>query len=383
MNTIELTKKLISIPSYVDDRTDESAIAEYIYQYLCSSTNLIVEKQFITTTRFNVIAYSRSCATQASRMIAADLLIINHMDTVEPKQGWKYNQFEATKVGKKLFGLGATDTKANIAAMMKTAQKIAGEKIAFLFYCDEEYDFVGMKRFVSEYPKKMKVAKCLSVDGENLGIRLGCRGLIEVDAIVRGSSGHSADPNNGINAIRLATGAIDQLERALIPQVAAGLGYPTLNLAAINGGLLLRENPVTLGKEGNNIADYCQFTLECRTNNLVDAQKLLSLLEQKVSLREGKLDIQNIRHDLSAWESKLSGVTDIAEIIKQNNPRAAVVDVSRSGYLDIAMVKEAFDCPCISTGVIGGNGHAANEWVDTDSIYRLEQILAKVVQLYD
>ena len=44
---IEITKKLISLPSWVDDKNDESEIGEFIFQYLRENSNLQVEKQIV------------------------------------------------------------------------------------------------------------------------------------------------------------------------------------------------------------------------------------------------------------------------------------------------------------------------------------------------
>jgi acetylornithine deacetylase/succinyl-diaminopimelate desuccinylase-like protein len=76
MGTITLTKKLISIPSYVSKGVDENAKAEYIYQLLKNKSNLVVEKQYVEGKRFNVIAKDK---------YPTKLLLAGHIDTVEPK----------------------------------------------------------------------------------------------------------------------------------------------------------------------------------------------------------------------------------------------------------------------------------------------------------
>ena len=75
MNAVDLTKKLISIPSYVDSSTNEREIAEYVYQYLSNISWLTTVKQNVENNRFNVIAYSS---------LSPKLLLVGHLDTVQP-----------------------------------------------------------------------------------------------------------------------------------------------------------------------------------------------------------------------------------------------------------------------------------------------------------
>jgi len=80
MNTTDLTKKLVSIPSYVDTSTNEREIAEYVYQYLSTIPWLTTIKQDVKNDRFNVIAYSSP---------SPKLLLVGHLDTVQPSANWQ------------------------------------------------------------------------------------------------------------------------------------------------------------------------------------------------------------------------------------------------------------------------------------------------------
>lgn len=121
MDLIKLIKKLVSIKSYVDADDSEIAVADFIYSFLKKFTYLSVEKQYIGDKRFNVIARTPG---------KPKLLIAGHMDTVEPKQGWSQNQFEAKVVEDKIYGLGVLDMKSSLAVMLSVLSNASSAGIS-------------------------------------------------------------------------------------------------------------------------------------------------------------------------------------------------------------------------------------------------------------
>ena len=107
---------------------------------------------------------------------------------------------------------------------------------AFLFYIDEEYDFAGIKAFIKKYKNKIKPKRIISLDGSNLKITNGCRGLIEITCTIQGKSGHAAKPQSGINAINNSFLIIQKLSNWLKKFDNKNLGSTCLNLAYIKGG---------------------------------------------------------------------------------------------------------------------------------------------------
>jgi len=142
MNTIQLTKKLISIPSWVDKKTNEEKIGEFIYQYLQQFSWLTVQKQKVLGKRFNIIAKDR---------YPTELLLIGHMDTVQPKINWKTNPVKPVIKNSRLYGLGATDMKSGLASILNAITQSPTQGVMTLFYIDEEYDFLGSKKFLKEF----------------------------------------------------------------------------------------------------------------------------------------------------------------------------------------------------------------------------------------
>jgi len=84
MNTIQLTRKLVAIPSYVRGKTNEKKIGDFVFNYLKKIPYLKVKKQQLDNGRFNIIAETVG---------KPKLLLAGHLDTVEPKTGLIKNQF--------------------------------------------------------------------------------------------------------------------------------------------------------------------------------------------------------------------------------------------------------------------------------------------------
>ena len=130
MDTVEITKKLISIPSYVGRGCNEKNIGDFIFNYLKDLNWLTVIRQKVEGNRENIIAYD----TGKTRFLVCD-----HMDSVQPQSGWYSNPFKPRLSGNKLFGLGSTDTKGNLACILSAIANIGPTKeVMYLFYIDEE-----------------------------------------------------------------------------------------------------------------------------------------------------------------------------------------------------------------------------------------------------
>jgi Acetylornithine deacetylase/Succinyl-diaminopimelate desuccinylase and related deacylases len=135
--TLELTKQLVAIPSWVGPGCDEGQIGEFVYNWLRKNTQLTVIKQQVKDDRFNVIATGQGPTRS---------VLVGHMDTVEPRAGWLSDPWTPVIKNDRLFGLGATDMKGSLAAMLTAVSEVKNTNgLMVLCYIDEEYDFAGMR----------------------------------------------------------------------------------------------------------------------------------------------------------------------------------------------------------------------------------------------
>ena len=370
--TIEILKQLISIPSWVDEKTNEARIGNWIVDFLVKNSKLKVTKQNIGNGRFNIIARNSD---------KIDVLVTGHVDTVQPNSSWNKKPTKPKVIGDKLYGLGASDMKSGIAIMLYLATLPSLSKnTAFLFYCDEEYDFLGMRKFILEYKNKIKPKSTISLDGDDLQIRNSCRGLIEMKVVIQGKTGHAAKPTSGINAITQSQKVINKLNRWLKNYRSKELGNSTLNIAYIKGGTKIgnKNNEIILSREGNVIADYCEYIVEIRVAN----EKLnADLVKKFITENSEKLGLKiieiKIRHDLGNWITPKEKMKDIISLA----PKKKLKSAKESGYLDIQMLWQTFGK--VLTFSLGagesGQAHKADEYAKMSKVLGAQRFFETIL----
>jgi len=250
MDTVEITRKLISIPSYVDESHNESNVGEFIYDYLKSMGRFVVEKQMVEGNRFNIIAHDGK---------PAKLMFCCHMDTVPFSGGWQRNPLMAQVEENRIYGLGACDMKGGTAALLTALQSVQETSGLFLlFEVDEEYYFKGMQTFLNEYQQFRPDLAVFPEPGLEIGN--GHRGLIEVNCKVRGKSAHAARPDLGKNAILGACQAVEHLMSELEYYQSPFLGKTSCNLA----WLIKRPRPILTGP-----LLWCSIMIKHRVNKCI------------------------------------------------------------------------------------------------------------------
>jgi len=179
----------------------------------------------------------------------------------------------------KLFGRGACDTKAFIAAALTAIDSIDLSKLwkplALVFTADEEIGCLGAKRLAQAQLFTARYA----IVGEPTSLqpmRAG-KGYCFAEVTVRGREAHSAYPGLGASAIFRAArliGRIEQIAQKIKSDRHAGFDppYTTLNVGVIEGGTAK-----------NIIAGECRFTLEWRTVPRQDSDYVLNLVREAVS----------------------------------------------------------------------------------------------------
>lgn len=377
MDTLRLLKKLILIPSYVDEKNNEKEIGDFIYQYLKQIPFLFkIEKQKVEGKRFNVIA---------SDGAKPKLLLIAHMDTVEPR-GWKkHNPFKATIEGNRLYGLGSMDMKAGLAAILsslKDFKKTNG--LMLIFYCDEEYDFKGMKKFINKF--KISPQLAVSVEPTDLKIWNGARGIIKVSFQVEGLTAPASRPDQGRNAILGAVEAVKYLERVLKKYKTKNTGFSICNLSAIFGGLNLgkgKNGKYIISQKGDAIPDIAEVMLDIRSGHpALKATIVRKVLDKFLSKNSFKLKDFVIYHDLGAFYTEPKKLKSVEKIIKDTIGEVDYLDLRQMGYQDIQMISEKLRVASISFGLRGGHRHQPDEWINIKDLDKIKKFCQNLIRKY-
>lgn len=384
MDLVELAQKLVSIESYLDERTNEKEIGEFIYSYL-RELNFEVKKQIVEGERFNIIATDGH---------SPRLMFCCHMDTVHPGEGWTLDKFQGIIENNRLYGLGACDMKGGIASLLYALNSFKKTKgLLLLFDVDEEYDFKGMKKFIESF-NYHSIELAVFPEPTDLKINNGQRGLIEIYFRTKGESGHAALASPEKNVILRTFHAIENLIRYLKEYTHPELGEPSCNLAYLMGGLDKgirkgnRQWLTDLGREGNVIPDISEAVIDIRTTNPeINAISTLNYLRSYLENNGFKMEGERIRHDYKSMfiprEQLLFVEKVICDVIGEQKPERLYSNLKESGYGEKEMLYSKFKVPCIEFGPgPGKNAHSPNEYVNIPELSKVSEVFKKLIEIY-
>ncbi len=363
MTLLNLTKKLIEIPSYVDNKNNETNLGNFIYQYLKQNLPwLNVEKQIVENNRFNIIALPKG---------KVNMVFLSHMDTVNPIGNIK-KQLTPIVKNNKLYGLGSADMKSGMATAIKVVESIGeNSKTGLIFDIDEEYYFKGVTKLIKDIYISPKLIIC--PEPTNLRVINGCRGILEIELEIRGKSGHASRPNDGTNAIELAVDLVKQLSVKLQQLDNKEIGKSTINLAFLEGGIYTENVKQKYKIQANAIPDYARLIIDIRP--AFSNTKAVSKLTKKI--------ITNLNGTLISYKTNLNlqGYLAKRKLIEQYLPKNVLFakDLDTFGFYEASIISNSLKIPAISFGPTG-KGHIENECVDIDSIYKTEKIFQEIIR---
>ena len=381
--TVEQTlAQLVGFDS-VSSRSN-APIISYLRQR-CESLGLLVNEyphvDVNGETKINLVAHTSLCGpsykseSPAEASATFELALVGHTDTV-PFDPWK-DALRLTEADGKLFGRGACDTKAFIAAALSAIENCDLEKLkqplALVFTCDEEIGCLGAKRLAEAKPFRARHA----IVGEPTSLqpmRAG-KGYCLAEITVHGREAHSAYPHLGSSAITRAAyliGAIDGVAERIRDDRhdAFDPPYTTLNVGLINGGTAK-----------NVVPGECRFTLEWRTIPGQRSDRVLNIVREVVSeMYEGG---QGFSCDIDAGRFDESFETDAASELVQFLEQAsakpsATVAFGTEAPSMIALGAEA---------VVFGPGdirvaHRTGEFVPIAELNKCVEILGQAIQRF-
>lgn len=282
MTVTETLAKLVAINS-VSNRSNLE-ISEWLAQH-CERLQLIV-KRFPYTDENGVAKQNLVALLGADFQEATEvgLALVGHTDTVPFDPNWS-EALTLTEHDGKLYGRGACDTKAFIAAMLTAVQHIDRQTLkrplALIFTADEEVGLMGAKRLADLRPFRVRY----SIVGEPTSLRpmRGGKGYSLAEVTIKGREAHSAYPAFGASAIfrtaRLLR-RVEELAQALELETHDAFDPPftTLNVGLLHGGTAK-----------NVIPGECRFTLEWRPIPGQGSGRVLEMLDAAIR-NERKLD---------------------------------------------------------------------------------------------
>ena len=321
----------------------------------------------------NLIALA---GNEASRAPSIELALVGHTDTVPYDPVWT-EALRLTEKDGKLFGRGACDTKAFIAAALTAIDSLDLSKLrkplALVLTADEEIGCLGAKRLAQAHPFTARYA----IVGEPTSLqpmRAG-KGYCVAEVTVRGREAHSAYPQLGASAIFRAARLIERIEN-IAQEIKSDWHdgfdppYTTLNVGVIQGGAAK-----------NIIAGECRFTLEWRTIPGQETDFALNLVRRAVAdLQKQDADfvceIDAARADQSFETSSNSELVRFLE--QESGAASGTVAFGTEAPSMIALGAEA---------VVFGPGdirvaHRTGEFVPLDQLNDCVRILRQAIERF-
>jgi acetylornithine deacetylase len=371
---VSLMQALIRInsvnPSLSAEGVGEADICRYIADYL-KKLGLTVHLQHIQNNRINVIGILTGTGGGPT------LMLNGHTDTVSI-DNMSADPFDARLEDGKLYGRGALDMKAGVAAQIMAIQtliemgiKLNGDVILALV-ADEEYASIGTEAVVSEYGADAAII-CEPTD---LQIIIAHKGFAWIRIDIFGRAAHGSLPQRGIDAIvkagHLLT-AIEQHEKTdLVRKTHPLLGSPSIHASLIQGGTELSTYP-----------DYCKIELERR--NLPGEDRQMIIEEIQGLLRDIQSRDDDFKADLDvfffrpAFEISREHpiVQSVSAAFEATCHRAASFE-GMGAWLESAILAQA-GIPAVIFGPSGDGEHAAVEYVAVDSVITTTRVLVQTI----
>ena len=304
---VDLLKGMIAIPS---ESFNEDKVCTYISDWMTAKQ--IIHKRIGN----NLIARLSEQGEAAAEVFAGKptLMLCAHIDTVSASEDYSFDPHNpdytraAEVISAKIAngelpeapsesvnedgivaGLGSNDDGASVVSMLATFRYFADSSfdspdLLLTLTCEEERSGGnGMTGLWSDLKSGVNYA----IVGEPTCMKAAIaeRGLLVIDAIAHGVSGHAAR-NEGINAIDIAIKDIEALKAHQFTKLSPRMGKVNLNVTQINAG-----------SAHNVIPDTCTFVIDIRPTEQYTNEEILTELQ---SICKSDLKPRNLKNQSSA-----------------------------------------------------------------------------------
>jgi acetylornithine deacetylase len=270
------------------------------------------------------------------------LLLCGHLDTVAVAG----SSLEPRVDGDRLYGRGAFDMKAGLAAALLACREAAGD-VVVAAVADEEHSSLG----VQEALRSVRADAAIVTEPTQRQAIVGHKGFVWSEITVNGRAAHGSMPDQGVDAIAAMGRVLVRLAEldASLPSDPL-LGRGSIHASLISGGTELATYP-----------DACTLSLERRTLPGEDRDGELAAL---LGEADGSYRDTLVREPF--------GVDPEAEIVRLVRS-ASGAEIAGAPYWTDAAFIAAAGIPTVLFGPGGDGAHADVEWVslsDTEAVFK-------------
>ncbi len=364
--TQSLLEQLIAIdsvnPSLVAGGAGEMQIAHFIKHWLESNG---FETHWLETIagRPSVVGIAKGSGGGRS------LMLNGHMDTVTTS-GYNGNPLEPRVEHGKMHGRGSYDMKSGLAAMLIAAARArAGLRGDVLVACvsDEEDSSLGTEEVLRHFRADAGIV----TEPTELEIVTAHKGFVWASITTHGVAAHGSRPHLGVDAIAKIGRVLTELE-ALDLRLRSEVGHPILGTGSVHASI------ISGGEERSSYPAQCILEIERRTIPSENAATLEAEIKTIFETCRAADPNFNASYQIGLERQPLETPKNAA--ILEVLQRKTGAKLSGASYWADAALMQAAGIDTVMYGVIGAGAHAAEEWVDLDSLEVLTEDLFQTIK---
>ena len=256
-NALTLLKELIKIQSF---SKEEDGTADLLEKWFADKSIVAARN------RNNVWAVN-----QHFDAAKPTLLLNSHHDTVKPNAAYTRDPFLPTVEDGKLYGLGSNDAGGCLVGLLA----------AFTYFYEQEnlaYNLViaataeeensGENGIAFLLPLLPKIDVAIVGEPTLLDLAIAEKGLVVLDAVVKGTPGHAAHTQNTENPINKALQELSWFDSFQFPKLSEALGAVKMTVTQINAG-----------SQHNVVPAELHFVVDVRVTDAYTNQEVLDLVQ--------------------------------------------------------------------------------------------------------
>ena len=256
---IDLLTKLIATPSFSREEQATALILREFFESEAIHVNQKGNNIWVRNKYFNPARPT--------------VLLNSHHDTVRPNSGYTRDPFKPDIHNGRLYGLGSNDAGGPLVSLIAAFLHFHARpdlKYNVVLAATAEEEISGTDGIESIWDQIEPIKFAIVGEPTNCEMATAEKGLIVLDCLARGRSGHAAR-EEGVNAIYAALDDIEWFKRYQFPKVSEVLGAMKMTVTIINSG-----------SQHNVVPAECKFTVDVRVTDAYSLEETLEIIKKNV-----------------------------------------------------------------------------------------------------